>query len=311
MSKIYKLKRWLTLEDAAMHLARSLGEEVSVSDLLQLAVDGRLVLSVELVNHATANIGKLVPLEQAAFSVFPSLRSDATDALRDLSVSAEGLSDAEARRAWFAENGERLRELGAFLALRGDAISADAVLEWDTAITSIRGLWDIPNFGGAQLDLVHLLQNAVGGPEVTLTSLDGTVLVSSDGDRYARLLEHMSDNPYAIDREDRSRYPYGDPNSYYPRGGLPDDILMVVRTESINGFLSSLEEGGSVEKDIGTREKAGLLRMIAGLAKEAGIDLLSDKAAVQIEAAAGQFQGPSEKTIRKHLKAIRTEILGM
>ncbi|MGR6981772.1 hypothetical protein ACUHGC_10440 [Testudinibacter sp. P27/CKL/0425] len=44
--KIYKFKKWLTLEDAAKKLSLELEDEISVSDILQLAVDGELKISV-------------------------------------------------------------------------------------------------------------------------------------------------------------------------------------------------------------------------------------------------------------------------
>ncbi len=46
MHKLFKLKRWLTLEETSKRLTASLGEDVSPSDCLQLAMDGHLVISV-------------------------------------------------------------------------------------------------------------------------------------------------------------------------------------------------------------------------------------------------------------------------
>lgn len=43
-----RLKKWLTLEDAAKHLSLLLSEEVTTSDLLQLAIHGELILSVTM-----------------------------------------------------------------------------------------------------------------------------------------------------------------------------------------------------------------------------------------------------------------------
>ena len=46
MSKLLKLKTWLTLDDAARHLSLMFGETVSKADVLRLALDGRLTLSI-------------------------------------------------------------------------------------------------------------------------------------------------------------------------------------------------------------------------------------------------------------------------
>ena len=45
MKKIYKLKEWYSLEDAAERLTLTLGENVHVKDVLQLAIEGHLRLS--------------------------------------------------------------------------------------------------------------------------------------------------------------------------------------------------------------------------------------------------------------------------
>ncbi|MCG7969988.1 MAG: hypothetical protein JBO36_04960 [Candidatus Thiodiazotropha taylori] len=45
MKKLYKLKTWFSLSDAAERLSASLEEEVSVKDVLQLAIEGALPIS--------------------------------------------------------------------------------------------------------------------------------------------------------------------------------------------------------------------------------------------------------------------------
>ena len=47
---LYKLKEWLTAPDAAAHLSMALVEDVTEADVLQLALDGQLTLSVNFVN---------------------------------------------------------------------------------------------------------------------------------------------------------------------------------------------------------------------------------------------------------------------
>lgn len=54
---LFNLKEWLTLEDAAHHLSIMFGEEVTVADVLRLAIDKRLTLSVDFVNHGTVRKG--------------------------------------------------------------------------------------------------------------------------------------------------------------------------------------------------------------------------------------------------------------
>lgn len=60
MSKLFKLKRWLTLAEAANHLTRLFGETVSEADILRLALDHKLKLSAIFVGYAQAFLCKPV-----------------------------------------------------------------------------------------------------------------------------------------------------------------------------------------------------------------------------------------------------------
>jgi len=82
MKKLFSLKKWLTLDEAARHLTIVLGEDVCVADVLRLVLDRHLKLSVYFVNHAVAKRGHIVPIEDAEYieipqdwrAMFPSLR---------------------------------------------------------------------------------------------------------------------------------------------------------------------------------------------------------------------------------------------
>lgn len=54
LNKLLKLKEWLTVPDAARHLTILFGEEVSEADVLRLALDGQLKLSIFFVNPTLA-----------------------------------------------------------------------------------------------------------------------------------------------------------------------------------------------------------------------------------------------------------------
>ncbi|MGY6272412.1 hypothetical protein ACXIUT_22220 [Achromobacter denitrificans] len=50
MSKLFTLKQWVTLADAAKYLSVSFGEHVTEADVIQLALDGHLRLSIRLLS---------------------------------------------------------------------------------------------------------------------------------------------------------------------------------------------------------------------------------------------------------------------
>ncbi|MDO9141855.1 MAG: hypothetical protein Q7U38_16165, partial [Methylobacter sp.] len=64
-SKLLKFKEWLTVSEAAKHLSAICDEEVSEADVLRLALDGHLKLSVNFVNHTSAKQGNVVPYREA------------------------------------------------------------------------------------------------------------------------------------------------------------------------------------------------------------------------------------------------------
>jgi hypothetical protein len=64
-NKLLKLKEWLTVPEAARYLCTIFEEEVRESDLLRMALDGHLKLSVYFVNNAEVRCGKVVPYEDA------------------------------------------------------------------------------------------------------------------------------------------------------------------------------------------------------------------------------------------------------
>ena len=63
MSKLLKLKEWLTVADAARHLSVLFGEEVGEADVLRLALDGRQKLSVFLASPTWSLLGTLINVD--------------------------------------------------------------------------------------------------------------------------------------------------------------------------------------------------------------------------------------------------------
>lgn len=321
VSKLFGLKSWLTLDEAASFLSGTLQEPVTVPDLLRLALDGHLVLSANFVNGTTVNLGERKSLDDARLVLFPDLLQSEPFALEPkLAALFKGFprrGTRQEQQEWLSSNREISDHPKIVIFITGDRISEDAVLEWKEEITSIQGVWDLPNSGGARLDVEHLLQSLVSGVEVTGTCLDGTFVVSRDGQLYARLLEHFENNPYVEEHEniqDRltriRKYPYGDPNSYYPRGGLPDDAPIVVRPAALTAFLAVVAGGvgetdGLRQKPLEERERASLLRIIRALDVMAKLPQRGAATSIEAQLQKLGFSKPSEATIRKVIEQAR------
>ncbi|MES2671791.1 MAG: hypothetical protein V4673_15405 [Pseudomonadota bacterium] len=321
MSKLFGLKSWLTLDEAASFLSGTLQEPVTVPDLLRLALDGHLVLSANFVNGTTVNLGERKNWDDARLVLFPALFQNEPLTLEpELAALLEEFPKRGTRQEqheWLLSNREIADHPKIVIFISGDRISEDSVLEWKKEIESIQGVWDLPNSGGAILDVEHLLQSLVSGVEVTGTCLDGTFVVSRDGQTYARLLEHFGNNPYIKEKENIQdqitrvrKYPYGDPNSYYPRGGLPDDAPIVVRPAALTDFLAVVAGGvgetdALIEKPLEERERASMLRIIRALDVMAKLPPRGAATSIEAQLQKMGFSKPSEATIRKVIEQAR------
>ncbi|MDP4835522.1 MAG: hypothetical protein NWS01_00020, partial [Burkholderiales bacterium] len=68
MSKILKLRQWVTVPEAARHLTQIMSEPVAEADVLQFALDGHIKLSVNFPNQAKARIGQIRPFKDVGKS---------------------------------------------------------------------------------------------------------------------------------------------------------------------------------------------------------------------------------------------------
>ncbi|MFT4510348.1 hypothetical protein [Caballeronia sp. 15711] len=273
MSKLFKLREWVTLDEAARHLSVVASEQVSPADILRFGLDGHLVLSANFVNHAQARRGKVVGLEDVEWGEFPA---GAAEILPGLPESAKG---------------EPIRYI------RSLNLDDERYLTLESEVQSIEGVWDLLLVGNERLDVEHKYQLLTGGPAVTLTGLDGA-FVQRNASEIWQLMESFDDNEFqhgsmaarrklerwialeqvgrdeaekllAQHSEDRKEFlakrkSWRDPDSYYPAGALPDDAILVVRTAALRAFEQSLQDVPAAES-LGRREETTYLNIVGGL----------------------------------------------
>ena len=273
MSKLFKLKEWLTISDAAKHISSAINEPVLEADILQLALDKHLKLSVHLVNGAYARKCTVVDIFEVEYDEVPTL-----DGLGTLKIPKNG-------RIFQHTNGEILQ-------VQEDVISISA------------DVWDLPMCGGERVDVEYKFQLLTDGITVTAVSLDGVFVCTNDGE-LRELQTHYSDNEF-IDKSTLEK-PWNNNKNFHPAGGLPEDSIFVVRTTAIVEFLKSIENAPEqTEKPLGNRERDTLLAIIAVLCKEAKLDYSkSAKTAGSIQRLADDMNiSIGETTIEGHLKKI-------
>jgi hypothetical protein len=230
LSKLFKLKEWVTVADAARHLSIVFGEEVSEADVLRLALDEHLKISVHLVNGAYARYCIPRKFEEIERESIPSL-----DGKSVIQVPKHGRVWADWR--------------GIFQVFPG-------VTELESAV------WDLPLTDGGRVDVERQYQTLTGGPELTTVVLDGVLVASTAGYLY-ELQCHFSDNSHF---KGELKKPYLHPDNFHPAGALPEDSVLVVRTEALRDFEKSIAGSGDEEKALSTTERTSLLKMVIGMA---------------------------------------------
>lgn len=293
-SKLFSLKEWLTLDDAAKHLSIGFGGEVTRADVLRLAIDGRLTLSVDFVNHARARKGSLVPIEKCTFSIFPTIDKSfkGESNLYRLGLSYAELSNLEPEINEAVKKGE--------LHLMPNAIHFRdrEFLVLEDQVKSIDGVWDLPMVGGEGIDVEHRYQMETDGPTVTLSNLEGAFVVRDNV--VCQLQDDWDDNEYEPGskisgelleqriaeeglpkekadelrghyrvrrRELQEKWKEKPSRRYYPAGGLPHDSVYVVRTAALRAFEQSVLSAPTAQADkpLSRREEATLLNIVGGL----------------------------------------------
>ncbi|MEZ5443197.1 MAG: hypothetical protein R3F15_17115 [Lysobacterales bacterium] len=183
-SKLFQLKEWVTLDEAAAFLGELLEERVVVADVLRLALDGKLVLSVHLVNKQPARRARLVPLSeckwhpldvQAFKATFPELPLSRSRTLAELHESCPGLQEKIDSKE---------------IVLLPDAVRYSEDDQWfdvDPVQRTIQGVWNLVTIGGDHFDVRQRYQETIGGTVVS-SSKEGETFVERGGEYY-QLLE--------------------------------------------------------------------------------------------------------------------------
>ena len=333
MKKLFNLKEWLTTYDAAKHLSILFDEDVSEADVLRLALDGHLTLSVNFVNHATGKIGKIIPMKEAKMYIMPKNLNNVKpgESIKEVLFNeVDNLPD---------EIKSGLEDHSLFLMPMGDAINDNEVIQYTNEITSISGIWDLPMIGSERLDVEHLYQQLTSGPEVTLTCLGGTLVTSPNGE-IANIQESFDKNEYhqgslaqleklkkfidennidaeksksLLEQHKKDRKKFLDKKkqkpateNYYPAGGLPDDAVLVVRTEALRKLEDTLsEKPAQQDKPLRPNERNSLLTIISALCNKAGIDLEKRGISIEIAKLTEEMGTPvSDDTVRRVLEKI-------
>lgn len=331
VSKLFKLKKWLTLKEAARHLCDVCSEEVTEADVLRLALDRYLTLSVNFVNHAYVKPGKVVHFDD--------------EKLKDL--VSQGIYPSELE--WI--DGFYDKKI-----LLTPRIGKDKYLKIKEKVVEIDSVWDLPMIGGETIYVENKYQELTGGPLVELININGTFVGRNDGiicevqdifdesqgygadinkqlDKIRKLERNKIKNNrkeklLGLRREKLAKLKeeqdsWNKLRKYYPACTFPEGSILVVRTDALREFEQFIHDSeveqnkttksnGYVERHARNREQI-LGAAFAVLAKwpdecrDAKGELLASKIANLIEAKANLFWPNAEPplvvdSIAEHLR---------
>jgi len=270
LKKLLNLKEWLTAPEAAHHLSLLFGEDVRESDVLRLALDGRLTLSVHFVNDTECLRGPLVPIQEA--------KRDNARAL--------------------GKNGKH--------PIEGVIIDDDRVIECGSEIGYIRGVWDLPMIGAERVEIESRYQVLNNGPMVERDWVIKPIIVSMKDGTYCQLMT-LRTKDWSTGEKRIFTEPYLSTANYDVARGLPEDTLLVVRTSALRELEARVSKPDQeAEKPLELRERTTLLVIIAALAELAEVDVKKPaKAGLTIESQTVRMGAEvSSRAIQDHLNRI-------
>lgn len=235
MSKLFKLKHWVTLDEAARYLTAKLPpDSVEVADLLQYALDKHLVLSLSLVNPVRAKLGSIVKTADA-----PRL-----------------IAEFENHKIRFPGTDGEMQEIAKPVPVSSFVLDEDETMVMVERVLAVRGVWDLAGWGGEDVALRNMHHELTGAPLVKQTAGPSTWLRSP-----SRPSEHCE----LYELAPGSSEPAGDA-SYVRATGLPKDSMLGVRVSEIERFLSMLAaEGAAPAKPLDARKETAYLNIIGAL----------------------------------------------
>lgn len=278
-SKLYSLKEWLTLDDAASHLTSVLAEKVTVSDILQLAIQKRLKLSVNLISGTYANRGMVRDITEARVQLYPTglplswLRGEepSDPLVKKLRAAGEAgvvrLCDIES----LDEDIKRaVADQSVQAAHLGERISDTEVVEFERGVEMLSGIYDLPMLSAEKSLIEEMYYPRVGGPDIDPWGLEG-VWLERDGHIY-RLCKRMAtqadyDACGTEDSISEWEKRYTDPARWFPVDRLPEESAIILRRTNLDAFIASLEEPEDAQSQYSGGEELRALEALGLLAE--------------------------------------------
>ncbi len=312
MSKLFKLKEWLTLEEAVDYISNIIDEPITLADIYRFSLDEHLQLSVYFTGGTKAKKGKFINKEDVDF------------------WDSEIASDF---------NGKPLVRTSSPFTEEFE-VSEDRWVSLDSKVATVSGLWDLSMLGSEALDIARYFQKEISGKDSYSNSLGGVFLYQGDAvcqlqslfydKKYSdacivaeqQLEQYIASNKLTDDEtqalRDEAKWKrhtsisgeFERALNYVPSSSLGNhDSHLVIKPKEVTRFIQSLEGTPQEVKPLHDKERTTLLVLLGSILKKANFDLEERGVTGKIRRATESNNTPvSEETIRNLLPLIRDTI---
>jgi len=287
MSKLFKLKEYLSLDEAKTYLTNMLEEKVSMADIYRLALDDNLRISVTFHSMVTAAFGRIF--------------FDNTDKTTPLIEIDQSFSLEQKLDKPYLMNKSN-----------GHLMTHNSWLLFDTRLSYSNSLWDLSMLGSEYVDIQNLHQESIGeNAGGFISAIKGVVLKNHDSYCLLKGLEQPAD----IDEyEKQIRMNEAKDEHFHNCLSLKEyGHQLVIRTEELTRFVQSLHDeplkSQQEPKTLTSKEHITYQLIIASLLHKNKLNLNERGIAGKIRRATESNNTPvSEETIRNLLPQIRDTV---
>lgn len=286
MSKLLQFKEWHTIPETAEYLTKVLGEPIKDSDIYQLALNKKITLSVLLPEWGTyVKIANKVSSEKIEQFI-----QEHKDIYHNLQLLMKEFPEGELERLLdqnLMPSSEIEKLYFKFVTYPVNFIDMSFQYKREEKISKIYNIWNIALIGHSDILLKRRYYQSVNEPYEEPFIDRGIHLKSLDNNQYAELYELLTKKdlyvqqqvntqieinleklPLSLQKElekEKQQQSYDFVNKTeleMPASELPSGTIIIVRTESINDFIDSLNQ--SIKQNtLNTREKNNILKLLA------------------------------------------------
>lgn len=270
MTVLKNLKDWLTLEEASIYLSAEFSEAISVSDIIRLALDDRLQLSLRCVDS--------LPVKMVLGTFVDRLVNNAIGPTENQEGVTLARRDSIVLYALQRPDISESDKLGSLSRLQRGVVAPVVTRSVETILNNI-------------------LAATIGGGISSVTNRGG-ILLRQNGGHYIQIRE-------CADFHKRYVRPAEPLLESLPADTLPECASFVIKSEDLANFIGEARPNTKESRPLSTTERNTLLTVIAALCDYSDVHHQERGAATQIAKMTEEIGAPvTDDTIRKLLTKI-------